>query len=65
VALVLDCAATRIRMGADFGAELQAVKGALGSVTFAGFTSVGQIARADGQFNGFHNCTAVVCVLPA
>ena len=26
--------------------------------------SYGQIARADGQFSGFHNCTAVVCVLP-
>lgn len=65
VALVLDCVATRLRLGAEFGAELAAVKRALGPVSFAGFTSVGQIARAEGQFNGFHNCTAVVCVLPS
>jgi hypothetical protein len=24
-----------------------------------------QIARAEGQFGGFHNCTAVVMLLPA
>lgn len=65
VALVLDCVATRMRLGAAFGSEIAAVKGALGAVAFAGFNSVGQIARADGQFNGFHNCTAVVCVLPS
>jgi len=32
---------------------------------FVGCNTYGQIARAEGQFGGFHNCTAVVCVLPA
>jgi hypothetical protein len=65
VALVLDCVATRMRMGPAYSNSIEAVRGALGEVAFAGFNAVGQIARAEGQFNGFHNCTAVVCVLPA
>jgi hypothetical protein len=36
----------------------------LGSASFAGCNTHGQIARAPGQFGEFHNCTAVVCVLP-
>ena len=64
VALFFDCVATRLRMGADFGVELEAVEGALGATPFAGCNSIGQIARADGQLSGFHNCTAVVCVIP-
>lgn len=64
VALFFDCVATRLRMGKDFGFELDAVRGALGATPFAGCNSIGQIARAEGQFNGFHNCTAVVCVIP-
>lgn len=32
--------------------------------TRAGCNTYGQIARAEGQFSGFHNCTAVVCVIP-
>jgi hypothetical protein len=43
---------------------LDAVAAELGGAPFAGFNSYGQIVRADGQFSGFHNCTAVVCVLP-
>lgn len=63
-ALFFDCVATRLRLGQEFGQELRAVSDALGGVPFAGFNSYGQIVRADGQFSGFHNCTAVVCVLP-
>jgi hypothetical protein len=63
-ALFFDCVATRLRLGEDFRQELSAVGSALGSSAFAGFNSYGQIVRADGQFNGFHNCTAVVCVFP-
>jgi hypothetical protein len=36
----------------------------LGEVPYAGFNTYGQIAQSAGQFSGFHNCTAVVCVLP-
>jgi hypothetical protein len=63
-ALFFDCVATRLRLGQDFAQELSAVKEALHDVPFAGFNSYGQIVRADGQFSGFHNCTAVVCVFP-
>lgn len=64
VALVFDCVATRLRLGRGFGEELAAVQRELGDVPMAGFNTYGQIARADGQFNGFHNCTAVVCTIP-
>jgi hypothetical protein len=63
-ALFFDCVATRLRLGRGFENELAAVSDALGGVPFAGFNSHGQIVRSEGQFSGFHNCTAVVCVLP-
>jgi hypothetical protein len=63
-ALFFDCVATRLRLGQDFDHELDAVTKELAPATFAGFNSYGQIVRADGQFSGFHNCTAVVCVIP-
>lgn len=65
VALFFDCVATRLRMGQDFGVELQALQEALGKgAKLVGCNTYGQIIRAEGQFSGFHNCTAVVCVLP-
>lgn len=64
-ALFFDCVATRLRTGAAFGGELQAVQDVLGpDAVFAGCNTYGQIARSEGQFSGFHNCTAVVCVFP-
>ncbi|HEY0971105.1 MAG TPA: FIST N-terminal domain-containing protein [Gemmatimonadales bacterium] len=63
-ALFFDCVATRLRLGQGFDQELDAVAKALGGAPFAGFNSYGQIVRSEGQFSGFHNCTAVVCVLP-
>ncbi len=64
VALFFDCVATRLRLGREFGSELKAVEKALGSARFAGCNTYGQVARAEGQFSGFHNCTAVVCIFP-
>lgn len=64
VALFFDCVATRLRLGREFKSELKAVEEALGSARFAGCNTYGQVARAEGQFGGFHNCTAVVCVIP-
>lgn len=64
VALFFDCVATRLRLGQAFEQELQALAGELKGTPFAGFNSYGQIVRTEGQFSGFHNCTAVVCVLP-
>ena len=64
VALFFDCVATRLRLGQGFEEELKSVGNHLEGAAFAGFNSYGQIVRADGQFSGFHNCTAVVCVIP-
>ena len=65
VALFFDCVATRLRLGDAFALELDALKHALGDGQFIGCTTLGQIARRERQFSGFHNCTAVVCVIPA
>jgi hypothetical protein len=62
--LIFDCAATRLRLGQGFGDELKAVAESLGSENFAGCNTYGQIARTEGQFSGFHNCTAIVCAFP-
>jgi hypothetical protein len=64
-ALFFDCVATRLRMGDVFGFELDSVAQMLGGVNLVGCNTYGQIARAEGQFGGFHNCTAVVMVLPS
>jgi len=64
-ALFFDCVATRLRMGQAFAHELAAVRDRLSGVDLTGCNTHGQIARAEGQFQGFHNCTAVVCLLPA
>jgi hypothetical protein len=64
VALFFDCVATRLRMGGDFGMEMEALQRALGRVPYVGCNTYGQIARAEGQFSGFHNCTATVALLP-
>ncbi len=64
-ALFFDCVATRLRMGDAFGLELQSLAELLGpGASYLGCNTHGQIARAEGQFGGFHNCTAVVCVFP-
>ncbi len=64
VALFFDCVATRLRMGKDFGFELDELKGTLNALNYAGCNTYGQVARVNGQFSGFHNCTAVVCIIP-
>lgn len=64
-ALFFDCVATRLRMGEDgFQAELSELSLAMRGIPFLGFNTHGQVARAAGQFSGFHNCTAVVCMFP-
>ena len=64
VALFFDCVATRLRLGIDFKMELNAISETLNGADFVGCNTYGQIARVDGQFSGFHNCTAVTCLLP-
>jgi hypothetical protein len=63
-ALFFDCVATRLRMGDQFGEEVAVVREQLAGADLLGCNTHGQIARAEGQFEGFHNCTAVVAVLP-
>lgn len=63
-ALVFDCVATRLRTGGKFKNELQAVADKIPGTSFVGCNTYGQVSRVDGQFNGFHNCTAVVCIFP-
>lgn len=64
-ALFFDCVATRLRLGLAFEEELGAVKNLLGTgISYVGCNTYGQIARAEDQFSGFHNCTAVVCTFP-
>ncbi len=62
--LFFDCVATRIKLGTGFGCELAAVQNVLGDIPFAGCNTHGQITRYHGQFSSFHNCTAVVCLIP-
>lgn len=64
-AVFFDCVATRLRMGEVFGFEVDSVARALEGAKLVGCNTYGQIARSAGQFGGFHNCTAVVMVLPA
>jgi len=63
-ALVFDCVATRMRLGSSFDDELKTCAELLAPAHFVGCNTYGQIARAQGQFGGFHNCTAVVCIFP-
>lgn len=63
-ALFFDCVATRLRCGDHFTREVDAVTSRIGDAALVGCNTHGQIARAEGQFEGFHNCTAVVCVFP-
>lgn len=64
VALFFDCVATRLRMGSEFGVEMDALQKTLGDIQYAGCNTYGQIARSEGQFSGFHNCTATIALLP-
>lgn len=60
-----DCPATRYRMGEHFSSALKAVRLVADGVPFIGFNTHGQLARVEGQFSGFTNCTPLVCILPA
>jgi hypothetical protein len=64
VALFFDCVATRLRMGKEFDFELSRIAETLEGTNYAGCNTYGQVARVNGQFSGFQNCTAVVCVIP-
>ena len=65
IALLFDCVSTRLRSGQEYSVEFQDLQNELGpEVKYIGFSTYGQFARVDGQFSGFHNSTAVVCIIP-
>jgi hypothetical protein len=64
VAIFFDCVATRLRMGSEFELELDDVSDTLDGAAFVGCNTYGQVARVNGQFSGFQNCSAVVCIIP-
>lgn len=65
-ALVFDCVATRVRLGSNgFSDQLAALESVVGDLEYAGFNSYGQFVRTAGQADGFHNCNALVCLLPS
>jgi len=64
VALAFDCVTTRIRLGAEVGKAIAAMRASLGGASLVGCNTVGEIARFEGQFGDFHNCTALVCAIP-
>ena len=62
--IVFDCVARKMVLGEGFHREVEAFAEAT-RVPVIGFNTYGEIARVRGQLSGFHNTTAVVCVLPA
>lgn len=63
-AIIFDCVARKLVLGADFKREVEAFQAVVGAPVM-GFNTYGEIARVRGQLSGFHNTTAVVAVLPA
>jgi hypothetical protein len=64
VALFFDCPVARYRMGADFPSMLGAVQKVIDETQFIGCNTYGQLARTQGQFHGYLNCTPLVCLIP-
>lgn len=64
-ALMFECVATRLKLGARFADEIALMKEALGTLPFAGCNSYGQLARVHGEFSGLMDATALVCLIPA
>lgn len=64
LALFFDCLASKLRLELGFGFDPRTLGASLGTTNYAGFSTCGQVVRADGELDGFQNCTAVVCVFP-
>lgn len=65
VTLFFDCPSSRVRLGEAFASELQAIQKVIKTASYIGYNSYGQIARTEGQYYGFMNCTPTVCIIPA
>jgi hypothetical protein len=64
LAIFFDCLASQARMQLGFGFDPGTLSGPLNTTSYVGFSTCGQIVRSEGEFNGFQNCTAVVCLFP-
>jgi hypothetical protein len=64
VAIFFDCLAAPARLQLGFGFDPRILGRPLETANYVGFSTCGQVVRCEGEFNGFQNCTAVVCVIP-
>lgn len=63
-ALVFECVATRLKLGAQFRQEVESMTQSLGAAPLMGCNSYGQLARVKGEFTGLMDATALVCLVP-
>ena len=63
--LVFDCVCREAILGAKFEREIAAIAGVFPHVPVGGFLTYGEIARARGRLEGWHNATVVVVAVPA
>jgi methyl-accepting chemotaxis protein len=63
--LLFDCICRGMILKEQFQREIDAVRGVFGDVPVAGFLTYGEIARYQGNLDGWHNATAVVAAIPA
>lgn len=63
--LLFDCVCRGMILKDGFRREIDAVRHVFGDVPVAGFLTYGEIARYQGQLDGWHNATAVVVAIPA
>jgi hypothetical protein len=64
LAIFFDCLASQARLQLGFGFDPRILGRPLETANYVGFSTCGQVVRCEGEFNGFQNCTAVVCVIP-
>jgi len=63
--LVFDCVCREAMLGAAFDREIGAIASVFRDAPIAGFLTYGEIARARGRLEGWHNATVVVVAIPA
>jgi methyl-accepting chemotaxis protein len=63
--LVFDCVCRGMILKQGFQQEIDAVRSVFKETPVAGFLTYGEIARHEGNLDGWHNTTAVVVAIPA
>jgi methyl-accepting chemotaxis protein len=63
--LLFDCVCRGMILESAFDREIEAVRSVFPDVPVCGFLTYGEIARARGRLEGWHNTTAVVAAIPA